>query len=737
MMSKRKSVEQGEFANLVNKKQRPDQISSPVQLNLFEDQLPKSRDNCLLHKFSVENWSVSGVTHFAFLTHGEGILAFIREDGQIEFWNAKNWSCFKIIPGRTNFTPSGLCWITSNPPRLFASSLNGELIEWDLQLDTIKTTEQVQGGGIWSIEASSILDDSTCVLAAACEDGVVRLYRLEENQLILYGQLQSESPRALCLGWSRTDKELLVGYSDGTTRLWDLTYTNHDSKVNIGRESVRVTLLSNATNKVEVHTTVVLCMDEFCEFVCGDSLGRVTIWDKRYGTQLSSFQKHQGVITTLKTYYQDSVFYLISSGVDGSVIFYKRSEDHWEYVHVRRPHVHDILCMGVFVHGSRHSILTGCRDSTVKVLSCQLEDNLVQMFLKRKCNTIDFTPQRPCFQLAPSKRLLMVIYKSKIELWKIPSDPSEVDLENRSDGELVSTKDEPHLLTKMKISNEDHLTCGDLSSHGDYLAFSTRSHFKIMKLGLHENHLTFQKVKLNKKLHGVCLLLFSSDSKWLFIVDWHNNLVVMDLESKRQCWKMSLPNDSPSSVLEAKIPFRCHPQKLESSHDGHYLCIQFHSSIVVYSIPEFFHEHGLTKLVVFKSNSPISAMAILSDNGIFAATHDGTLRRYGIHDLSCTERSHRQFQGKQIHSIISTPKERKSVILFSGWTLMHLGLDSSISSFGGSGVGQNPRVMNINQNHRLLYGQFLSSNSILLVQIDWTKVLKKMSPPVYRHRYGT
>lgn len=62
------------------------------------------------------------------------------------------------------------------------------------------------------------------------------------------------------------------------------------------------------------------------------------------------------------------------------------------------------------------------------------------------------------------------------------------------------------------------------------------------------------------------------------------------------------------------------------------------------------------------------------------------------------------------------------MILCSGMMFMHLGLDAPISPSGGSDVGQNPRLMNLDQNHRLLYLEFLSTNSILLVHADWNKV---------------
>jgi len=56
---------------------------------------------------------------------------------------------------------------------------------------------------------------------------------------------------------------------------------------------------------------------------------------------------------------------------------------------------------------------------------------------------------------------------------------------------------------------------------------------------------------------------------------------------------------------------------------------------------------------------------------------------------------------------------------------MHLGLEAPISPSGGSSVGQNPRLMNLDPNHRLLHLEFLSFNSILLIHADWKKVKDK------------
>ena len=187
----------------------------------------------------------------------------------------------------------------------------------------------------------------------------------------------------------------------------------------LGHEALRVTL--QATEAPSVWS--VLCLEG--ELVCGDGNGCVSFWDAQFGSQLCSFKKHEADVTVMRQLVQKDVHYVLTSGADASVMIFQKRDSNWEYVHVRRPHVHDIHSLVIFGHGKQRTLMTGSEDCLVRFVSCPSDGDIVQAFLKKRLRTLDLLPEKPQFQLIchTSKRILIASSQKQIDFWHIPNDP--------------------------------------------------------------------------------------------------------------------------------------------------------------------------------------------------------------------------------------------------------------------------------------------------------------------------
>ncbi|CAI0421608.1 unnamed protein product [Linum tenue] len=344
-------------------------------------------------------------------------VAAAREDGSLEIWlvspGSVGWHCQLTIHGDRSSRVSSLVWCRAGSKglpcgRLFSSSIDGSISEWDLFHLKQKIVLESTAFSIWQMavappsgahpsevksqnlangflngihhgndhddnESSESDDDSSSNehlnqviedtrLAIACDDGCVLIYTVPESDELIYNRTLSRvSGRTLCVTWSCDASKLFSGSSDGFIRCWDAT---------LGHEIYRITVgLGGLGGGTEICVWSLLAL-RCGTLVSADSTGTVQFWDSQHGTLLQAHSYHKGDVNALAV--APSHTRVFSAGSDGQVILYKLSNDvvgssvdtstsivmkKWVYVGYVRAHTHDIRALTMTVPISREDAL--------------------------------------------------------------------------------------------------------------------------------------------------------------------------------------------------------------------------------------------------------------------------------------------------------------------------------------------------------------------------------------------
>jgi U3 small nucleolar RNA-associated protein 4 len=211
------------------------------------------------------------------------------------------------------------------------------------------------------------------ILAAACEDGSVRLFDTSDDSMRYMRALPTQPQRACSVAFHAEGLELVAGYGDGCIRRWHtrtgqaayrLTVEAQDNRM-VGSTPVVWAILVLQDWTI-VYVALLCCCCPSSSFaprafapICflgidlfvwrcrsGDSLGKTRFWDGRHGTLLHSFDQHTAdVLCLAKNKMENKVW---SAGIDAKVSLFQLVQEadaegrRWLHTHSQRAHTHDM-----------------------------------------------------------------------------------------------------------------------------------------------------------------------------------------------------------------------------------------------------------------------------------------------------------------------------------------------------------------------------------------------------------
>ncbi|KAI9031291.1 WD40-repeat-containing domain protein [Hyaloraphidium curvatum] len=479
------------------------------------------------------------------------LLACGRANGDIEIRApADDWHARKVIPGGTNYSIAGLCWLHQTeplededddededmdgtvraersarlaalPPRLLSSGHNGWITEWDLDTLAPKRRLDSNGGAVWCLAPNH----ANTVLAVGCEDGTIRLFDVADGNLEFQRALDRVDARLLSLVWSADDSSIFAGSSDSSVRKWDVQTGRVLQRMTVDREKREHTLV----------WAVELLADG--QLVAGTSLGNLHIFSGDTCTIVQTLRKvHAADILCVAVNRAGTAIF--SSGVDRKVVQLRRVDEFegqnadvpprltWVVSGERRWHSHDVRALALWEEKPINSLVTGGVDTQLVTCPAQEFPNVAQKRLSP-------FPARSLLKLCPSQRLLMCRFSQSVKLWRLGS-VEDVETSGDEGGKrrsAVELKESFRAVLEIQISGGHNLTCGDIAANGRWVAVADVEETKLFRLDPAADPVRVRKVNDLPFDEGAHALVFTPDCLRLIVADIYGAIRAIDLES--------------------------------------------------------------------------------------------------------------------------------------------------------------------------------------------------------------
>eukprot|EP00980_Cylindrotheca_fusiformis_P013737 scaffold3533_cov97-Cylindrotheca_fusiformis.AAC.1 len=479
--------------------------------------------------------------------NNNGFLAISREDGSYqlsvvstveEYPNQYASHVYPVahVAGSKLAVAHSLCWVpntTSNsssnsdegsvskPPTCVAASPDGTLWVVNFAQSQLQCRLSSGGGGIFDLITCH--SSNLPVVAAACEDGFIRLWQILPNGTIRdppIAALTTAGSAILSLAWRLTTRQrngthetvLFAGVADGTIRKFkvDLTWENDIVEMKKHVSVSRMTMESKGRRQTTKVWTMKVLQDG--TLISGNSLGQVQFWNSDTGTLIQSIFQSNLKSDVLQLAVNKEESKVFCTGVDSRVVCCERPKSKnpakqanpWVLTNAQRPHTHDIKAMAIVTSddGRIETLATGGVDT-------KLCSYVVPEFSKRRPQVWYPWPSDSPISTSAGHRVVSMQRKALVELYRLDSGDSAT---RKSASDLVGT---------IQVQTKTNLVASSLSPNGKWMAISDASSLFAFSMKLNKDETSFQpkKLKLPEKLSAIAATAIHFDQDVLYLVE--------------------------------------------------------------------------------------------------------------------------------------------------------------------------------------------------------------------------
>lgn len=406
-----------------------------------------------VHQVRFFHYVPKGITNLSYSETNQK-LALSRMDGSIEILG--NWYKEKVIPADKDRSVEALAWVGN---RLFSAGFSGEVIEYDLLRLAPKAKAHCNAGSIWCMVKNS----SNTRLAVGTDGGAVVLFNIENNDLEYLKAFSKQEGRILCLDWHVSEDVIVTG-GVNNIRVWS---------VNSGIAIERFTLKRNKIRDVYVWCIKIL-MD--MTVVSGDSHGRITFWDSKFGTELQCIWTHKADVLCLAVNRDENL--VVGSGVDASIVHITNmnSDSAPHHKRAKGKHggivsgkSHDMWTRSSVLHFHFHDIRDALFVGNQLVLG-SMDTNLTVVTSPTRFMKISGLPHKQLVHTAKDANVLLLQYPTYLEVWKLGhSSVERVGTEK----EILPLDSHPVKQIQIASKNNKAIVCSTISNNAKLLAYST------------------------------------------------------------------------------------------------------------------------------------------------------------------------------------------------------------------------------------------------------------------------
>ncbi|DBA04328.1 TPA: hypothetical protein N0F65_002090 [Lagenidium giganteum] len=655
-----------------------------------------------VHRCRFIEWMPEAIHAMGFNAAGDQ-LAVARGNGDLEIWSVdRKWHLKYVISGSAK------------------SKISAHVTDSN-------------GGPIWCMEINNAAES----LAVGCEDGRIRIFSFEHDDLYFRKGFVTTGRRIVSLAWHAGSNRMFSGSEDGIIHCWNALN---------GRNESRITLESLAKQKCIVWSLLVL---DDLTIVSGDSHGNLSLWNGRTGTLVQKFSHLTADILALCVDKANTT--LFASGVDNQVVELRRVADHessWAYSYSHRAHSHDVRALALSNAAQRPVLVSGGVDT-------QLVWYRADSFNVHRPTKIASMPHRKTVSLASEQRVLLVQKSTSLDLWRLaPAAHGATDSNDQAQHKL---------LVEIQMSDAFNLACSALAPNGAFVACSTAKEVKLFSLDTAAGFLPSKLSLPAAATESARALAFSPDSTRLVIASESHKIRVIDLK------RMEVLKTFDAAADAAPIV------SLSISVDGQWLGTgDAHNTISIYNLDSmqlYCHLPRPSEMhtsIGFNPSGKLLVVTLVSNSFVcYDIENKGLSAWY--------RRNHQNFpkelvEGRNIKGMTFDPAHPDVLYLYSQSSLYQINMNEAAAEAAaavaidaarqarkarhrGASVAsesdaktatEDDTLVNehngfcrvINRYRPLSFVDFLAENELIVVETPWLKVLSRLPGALQRHKYG-